>query len=74
LAVSDLVMPSMGGIELAREARKIRPDLPFAFMTGYADSEVLGDLTRHDPRSPVLEKPFTIDDLLRAIDRTRRRR
>ena len=34
LVLTDVVMPRMGGIELARELEKIRPELPIAFMTG----------------------------------------
>jgi two-component system cell cycle sensor histidine kinase/response regulator CckA len=72
LVLTDIVMPHMGGMELAREARRLRPELPFAFMTGYADGEVLGELARHEPSSPVLSKPFTIEDLVRALGRTGR--
>jgi len=72
LVLTDIVMPHMGGMQLAREARRLRPDLPFAFMTGYADSDVLGELARDEPGSPVLNKPFTIEDLVRALGRTGR--
>jgi hypothetical protein len=34
MVVTDVVMPRMGGIELARRLRKARPDLPTLFVTG----------------------------------------
>jgi CheY-like chemotaxis protein len=33
---SDLVMPGMSGIELAKKARRLRPDLNIMFATGYS--------------------------------------
>jgi CheY-like chemotaxis protein len=33
---SDLVMPGMSGIELAKKARRFRPDLQIMFATGYS--------------------------------------
>jgi CheY-like chemotaxis protein len=33
----DIVMPGMGGIELAKKARRLRPTLKIMFATGYAD-------------------------------------
>jgi signal transduction histidine kinase len=55
LVVTDLVMPDMGGRELAEELRRRRPDLPVLFMSGYDDAMV-GDV---DPASDFLAKPFT---------------
>ena len=37
LIITDLTMPSMTGDVLAREAIKIRPDIPILLCTGYSD-------------------------------------
>jgi CheY-like chemotaxis protein len=37
LVVSDVVMPTMDGPAMAREIRAHRPELPFLFMSGYAE-------------------------------------
>ena len=66
LLVTDVVMPGMGGGELARTLRERRPDLPVLFISGYADPEVT---SRGVDRSEdtVLNKPFTGDELLRRV-------
>ena len=69
LVLTDVVMPRMGGVELARELERIRPELPIAFMTGYADVESIQQLESREPHLPVLNKPFTIDDLVTAVHR-----
>jgi CheY-like chemotaxis protein len=38
LVLTDQTMPTMSGLELAVELRKIRPDLPIILMTGYSVS------------------------------------
>ena len=48
MVVTDVVMPRMGGIELAKRLRKPRPDLPILFVTGYVEqSEALHDRSGH---------------------------
>ena len=37
LVITDLTMPSMTGKELARELRRIRPDIPIILCTGFSD-------------------------------------
>lgn len=39
LLLTDLTMPGMTGIELAREARKLRPTLPIVCCTGFGDAK-----------------------------------
>ena len=64
MVVSDVVMPRMGGIELARRLRLMRPDLPILFVSGYvAQSEALAEST-----TPILLKPFSPEALLRAVN------
>ncbi|MEO8194242.1 MAG: PAS domain S-box protein [Gemmatimonadales bacterium] len=63
LLITDMVMPEMGGRELARRVRATRPEVPLVFMSGYTDDE---DLRRSflDSGSAFLEKPFTPELLL----------
>jgi CheY-like chemotaxis protein len=64
LLVSDVVMPGMNGIELARELRAIRPDLRVLLISGYTE-EAVG---RVGPDGLVLlSKPFAADELLARI-------
>jgi two-component system cell cycle sensor histidine kinase/response regulator CckA len=65
--VTDLIMPRMGGLELARELDKLYPTLPIVFMSGYADHEVVESILRDRPNQPLLRKPFTIKELTDAL-------
>jgi PAS domain S-box-containing protein len=58
LLVTDLVMPKMGGRDLAQELTPRSPDLKVLYLSGYTDSVVLqqGMLDRG---SYFLQKPFT---------------
>jgi len=63
MVVTDVVMPRMGGIELARRLREAGPGIPLLFVTGYVEqSEAL-----HEQGTPVLLKPFSPEALLKAI-------
>jgi CheY-like chemotaxis protein len=68
LVLSDVVMPQLGGPELARLLAETRPDLPVVFMTGYSDYPITsenGD-NRIDNRRAIM-KPFHPRDLLSLI-------
>jgi two-component system cell cycle response regulator CpdR len=68
LLLSDIVMPEMDGIELARRATELDPDLKVMFITGFAavalnpDSEAPRDAS-------VLSKPFHLRDLVNEVER-----
>jgi PAS domain S-box-containing protein len=66
LLVTDLVMPGMNGIELARRVCDSRPGIPVLFMSGYAEDarERLGDL---DEGRTFLQKPITPTKLSRIV-------
>jgi len=62
IALLDVVMPRMGGIELAEQIRAIKPDLPIIFLTGYSTSSLFDDIPQ-DPHSILLNKPVRIAKL-----------
>ena len=75
LALLDLVMPRLGGVEAAREMLRIRPELKLLFLTGY-DRDALGsDLPQG---VELLRKPLAIEvlsqTLRRELDRKGERR
>ena len=68
LLLTDIVMPKMDGIELARRASELDPDLKIMFITGFAAVVLNNDIAApKDAR--VLSKPFHLKDLVREVDR-----
>ena len=66
LLLTDIVMPQMGGRELAEHLRGQSPDLKVMFMSGYTDDEIL----KHGvvaARVEFLQKPFTPHALANRI-------
>jgi len=66
LILTDVVMPGIGGRELAEMATQLRPGLKVVYMTGYTDDA----LARHGvlaDSAHVITKPFTADELTRKI-------
>ncbi len=68
LVITDMLMPEMGGRELARELKKKAPDIKILAITGYVLAEDLGELRGHD-FVDVLQKPFEINTLAKIIHR-----
>jgi PAS domain S-box-containing protein len=68
LVVTDMVMPEMGGRELARRIRGESPDTPLLFMSGYTED---GAFQRGvlQPGESYLEKPFGEEGLTRMVRR-----
>jgi DNA-binding response OmpR family regulator len=61
LLITDVVMPKIGGLELARRFRSSLPQSPVLFISGY------DTLTEAEPRASVLAKPFGNDALLARV-------
>lgn len=62
--VTDVVMPGMSGIELAKELRQRSPRTAIVFVSGYP-RDVVG--RQGELGGPLIEKPFTIEALRAAI-------
>jgi len=67
LLLTDIVMPEMDGIELARLAADMAPGLRVMFITGFA--AVTLKAGREMPNARVLSKPFHLRDLVAEVDR-----
>jgi PAS domain S-box-containing protein len=66
LLVSDVVMPGIGGPELASRLEPLHPELRVLHISGYADDAIL----RHGVRegtTAFLQKPFTAEALVRKM-------
>jgi len=65
LLLTDVVMPGLGGVELAEAMAEQRPSLPTLFMSGYTDRSLDAVLT--DARRSFLAKPFAPRQLLGRV-------
>ena len=63
----DLMMEGMSGVEIFKEIRQIKPDLPVTIITGYPDSELMMKALANGPFS-VMNKPFTSSDILTVVN------
>jgi CheY-like chemotaxis protein len=66
LVLTDMVMPGMGGAELATRLRTLVPKLPVLLMTGYTE-EALTRNGEHPGDEPIIEKPFTLHIVLERV-------
>lgn len=66
LLLTDVKMPRMDGIALAKRARELAPGLIILLMTGFADQRERADELNEVVRA-VIAKPFTLPDLRRAV-------
>ena len=58
VVVTDVVMPGLSGGELADRLEELRPGVPVLFVSGYADTDVIGRGQLRAGRT-LLAKPFT---------------
>jgi CheY-like chemotaxis protein len=64
--LSDEAMPDLTGSELAREIRKLHPDIPIVLMSGYVSAAL--SARAHDAGVvEVLAKPLVSRDIARSL-------
>ena len=68
MLLTDVVMPRMSGGQLADRVKKIHPNLPVLFMSGYPSKLVMPDGSV-DPSTPLISKPFTAAQLTEIVQR-----
>jgi len=67
LLVTDLVMPNIGGQELAQRLTPLRPQMKVLFMSGYSEQSANSEDIASS--ATVLQKPFSLDALARNVRR-----
>ncbi len=67
LLLTDIVMPEMDGIELARHCSKVSPRTEVMFITGF--SGVVLKAGESVPNAKILSKPFHLRDLVLEVER-----
>ncbi|HZV21117.1 MAG TPA: response regulator [Hyphomicrobiales bacterium] len=68
LLLTDIVMPEMDGIELAKRAAELNPAMKIMFITGFA-AVALQQYSEQRQPSRVLSKPIHLKDLVREVDK-----
>jgi CheY-like chemotaxis protein len=66
VALIDILMPGMNGVEASRRIKEIHPGTAIILMTGYSD-EALIQLARDGGARHILHKPVKIDQLIELI-------
>jgi two-component system, cell cycle response regulator CpdR len=68
LLLTDIVMPGMDGIELARRGAEIDPGMKIVFITGFA-AVALNPNSRAPAAAKVLSKPFHLRELVSEVEK-----
>jgi len=68
LAVVDMVMPGMSGLDLAAELERLRPGIKILYTSGYGSSVAMESISHRSP-DRVLLKPFDAAELVDRVSR-----
>ena len=68
LLLTDIVMPEMDGIELARRAAELDPDIKIMFITGFAAVALNSD-SEAPKNAKVLAKPVHLRELVSEVNK-----
>ena len=68
LVLTDETMPDLSGTDLAREIRRLRPDIPIVLMSGYSGAR-LTERARAVGVNEVLRKPLVSRDIAEPLAR-----
>lgn len=68
LLLTDIVMPEMDGIELAKRGAELNPNMKIMFITGFA-AVALQQYSDTQQDARILSKPIHLKDLVREVDK-----
>jgi two-component system, NtrC family, response regulator HydG len=74
IAILDIKMPRINGVELAQELRKANPDVSIVMITGYARDELVNEALRLNVEACLAKpvRPTTIMDMLAVVESTQK--
>lgn len=67
IIITDITMPKLNGLDMAREIREVNPDIPIIILSAFSDKEKLFDAIDIGITKYFL-KPFDPDELLEYIE------
>lgn len=67
LLLTDVVMPQMGGAQLAERLRTTHPDLKVLYMSGYASDVLMAYENVDRENVAFIAKPFTLENITRKV-------
>jgi DNA-binding NtrC family response regulator len=67
LMVTDVVMPEMTGVELAKHIKQVYPEMKVLYMSGYSSDRVAIDREKVEKGIEFIQKPFTVYELARKV-------
>ena len=65
LMITDVIMPEMSGVDLARRVVKFRPDIRVIYMSGYRRDALAQQGLQKD--MIFLQKPFQVEELILKV-------
>jgi signal transduction histidine kinase len=65
IMLTDIAMPVMSGVELAKKARELVPEMPVLFASGYADLQAFGTQLSEET---VVRKPYRLSELAARLE------
>jgi len=63
----DLKLSGMDGVEVFREIRQVKPNLPVTIITGYPDGELMARALAFGPLG-LMKKPFSVAEIISVCD------
>jgi two-component system cell cycle sensor histidine kinase/response regulator CckA len=66
LLLTDMVMPQIGGHELAQQIKGMRPRIKILFTSGYPEQAALNEEAA-EPSAVILQKPYPLNALASRI-------
>ena len=72
LLITDIRMPFINGIELARQIREVRPAVQIMFLSGYDDFSYAQEAIQYNIISYLL-KPISAEELEKELNKVRKK-
>jgi CheY-like chemotaxis protein len=65
--VTDVIMPQIRGLELAKRVTELHPDICVIFMSGYSEDALLENQLLSERTMTLIQKPFEPEELAQKI-------